>query len=350
MNRKTLYITIIISLMLCSCGRQEQIVDTYDDVTVSEDARENFDQENAIEQESQEDNEEELVLNIQDYYSTNIGDFSNLYYIDDSNVLWGCGKNQFGQLGQGTHDDNFHTKMVPIAENVIHVDYAWNYTIFLTADHKLYGMGCANTGAMLEYEEYSPNIYSNPALYIVDSPKLLMESVIYAKRGCGDIVCLLEDGSVWTWGLVWYEGFDEWYFIPKPEKILDEAVLITGGWYNHAALLPDGSVWTWGYNYAGNCGYDGDIVISTPVKVAEDAVMVWTETTEYNVDCLDISEVQEYRQSLENTIILKRDGTYWACGVGIGDEEKLLARYWEVNDCPMVCTSEFVQITDKNDI
>lgn len=308
------------------------------------------------EDQMEEDNAgEELVLNIQDYYSTNIGDYGNLYYIDEDNVLWGCGHNEYGQLGQGTHDYDYHTEMVKIAENVIHVDYAYDFTIFLTADHKLYGMGAANTGAMLEFEEYSRDTYVNPALYTVDSPKLLMENVVYARRGHGDVVCLLEDGSVWTWGLVWYEGFDwyegfGWYFVPKPEKILEDAVLITGGWYNHAALLRDGSVWTWGYNYAGSCGYDGDIVISTPVKVAEDAVMVWTGRTEYNVDCIDISEFDEYERKLENTIILKRDGTYWACGVGIGDEEKLLHRYWEVNDYSVVCSSEFIQIASEKDL
>lgn len=204
--------------------------------------------------------EKALALNIQDFYSTRIGDPSNLYYIDEDSVLWGCGGNEYGQLGQGTKDYDFHKDMVKIAENVIHVDYDQYFTIFLTADHKLYGMGCANTGAMLEYEEFTPEMYLNPTLYTVESPKLLMENVVYARRGHGDVVCLLEDGSVWTWGLVWHKGFDGWnndgwHFVPKPEKILDDAVLITGGWYNHAALLSDGSVWTWGYNYAGSCGY-----------------------------------------------------------------------------------------------
>ena len=352
MKRKFICVTIIVGLMLCSCGKQEQTGENDDGIIVSENMQESSEQMAAIEHGSQEvDNvDEELVLNIQDYYSTNIGDYGNLYYVDEANVLWGCGYNEYGQLGIGTQDQEYHAEMVKIAENVIHVDYAYDFTIFLTADHKLYGMGCANTGAMLAYDGFSMDMYSNPKLYTVDSPKFLMENVIYARRGHGDVVCLLEDGSVWTWGLVWYEGFDGWYFVPKPQKILDDAVLITGGWYNHAALLRDGSVWTWGYNYAGSCGYEGDIVISTPVKVAEDAVMVWTGRTEYNVDSVDISEFDEYQQFLENTIILKQDGTYWACGVGIGNEEKQLARYWEVNDYSVVCSSEFMQIASENDL
>lgn len=91
-------------------------------------------------------------------------------------------------------------------------------------------------------------------------------------------------------------------------------------------------------------------MISNPIKVAEDAVMVWTGTTEYNIDAVDIADLTEYDRPLENTIILKTDGTYWACGRGIGEEEKLLTRYWEVNDFPVVCTSEFVQIASEKDL
>lgn len=34
----------------------------------------------------------------EDYYITNVGDSGNLYTIDENNVLWGSGYNQYGQL------------------------------------------------------------------------------------------------------------------------------------------------------------------------------------------------------------------------------------------------------------
>lgn len=292
-----------------------------------------------------------LVIPIEDCYSTNLGDPGNLYHIDENKVLWGCGKNDYGQLGQGTKDYDFHEDMVKIADNVIHVDYSQQgFTIYLTEDGKLYGMGCAATGALQEYESISLEMRLNGHNFTVNSPKLLMENVVYAKCGHDDIVCLLEDGSVWTWGTVWWQMPKE-YFIAEPEKILENAVMITGGWFNHAALLSDGSVWTWGYNYAGSCGVKGEMVVSEPVKVAEDAVMVWTDRTEYNVDCTDISEFDGwYERGLENTIFLKNDGTYWACGVGIGEEEKLLSPYWEVYEYSVICSDEFMQVQSEKEL
>lgn len=289
----------------------------------------------------------QIDINIQDYYSTNIGDPSNLYHIDEEGVLWGCGYNGNGQLGQGIRDSDFHEGMTKIAENVIHVDYSQHgFAVFLTEDHKLYGMGNANSGALLEYADV--NIHSGND-YCVSNPKLLMENVVYARCGSYDVVCLLEDGSVWKLGTGMINGI-----ALEPEKILENAVFITGGFYNHAALLQDGSVWTWGYNFAGNCGVSPEetIFVRNPVKVAENVVMVWTDTAEYNVNQTDISEFGgHYRNGRENTIILKNNGTYWACGIGLGEMMLVHGSGIEsMEDTYIICTSEFIQIENENDL
>ena len=41
--------------------------------------------------------------------------------------------------------------------------------------------------------------------------------------------------------------------------------------------------------------------------------------------------------------MLKEDGTYRACGMGLGTE-KTLKYYWGLYDYSAVCTSEFVQV------
>ena len=274
---------------------------------------------------------EDLVLNIQDCYTTNIGDPSNLYYIDENKVLWGCGRNNYGQLGQGTQDYDFHEDMVKIAENVIHVDYSQTgFTIYLTEDHRLYGIGNAGCGALQQYEQFDWLKMMNGENYTVTTPKLLMENVIYARCGNSDVACMDEDNNVWIWGTIGYDTYNsnfpkhgDSYFEYEPVKVLENAVMITGGFYNHAALLADGSVWTWGYNYAGECGVSRKtkFIVEEPTRVAEDAVMVWTGNTQYNIDCQDISEFGGvYEGQLENTIILKRDGSYWACGANVGNE------------------------------
>ncbi|MCM1102571.1 MAG: hypothetical protein NC409_00575 [Clostridium sp.] len=297
----------------------------------------------------------EVSVDITEHYITRKGDPSELYYIDENHVLWGCGRNEYGQLGQGTQDNDFHEDMVKIAENVVHVDFSQRgFVIFITEDHRLYGMGNAAGGALQQYTESDWSKYLNGERCYVSEPYLLAVNVAYACCGRDDIVCLKEDGTVWTWGTV-YQG----YFIARPQKIFESAVLVTGGWHHHAALLPNGTVWTWGYNEEGNCGVADLGLVGEPTMVAEDVVMVWTDIavdgyleldaenramawmgklkyTEYD----SIAEYDGgYPQFLNNTVIQKADGSYWVCGEYVGSEEK--AAHGREGDYPVICTHEF---------
>lgn len=289
-----------------------------------------------------------VSIDIKEHYITNTGDPANLYYIDENKVLWGCGRNNAGQLGQGTKDYEFHDEMVKIAENVVHVDYSQkDFVIYLTEDNKLYGIGNAGSGALQQYDTFDWQKYISPNYenYYVSEPYLLMENVIYARCGQDDVACLTVDGEVWIWGTICRSGgykSSDVCFIDKPLKVLENAILVTGGWFNHAALLEDGTVWTWGYNFTGNCGVKDIPIVTEPTKVAEDVVMVWTGATNYNVNCYNIAEFEgEYPRYLQNTIIKKADGSYWICGENVGTEEKTIPYYFEALDFSTVCTHEF---------
>lgn len=307
-----------------------------------------------------EDEPLKLDINIEDFYLKKTGDPSNFYYIDEENVLWGSGRNEYGQLGQGTQDYDFYEEAVKIAENVVHVTFSQKgFVIYLTDDNKLYGVGNAGCGALQQYEEFDWNKYVNEENYCIATPVLLMEDVVYACCGRDDVVCMKKDGTVWTWGTVYVQGnyfSNNAYYIQKPKEILKNAVLVTGGWFNHAALLQDGTVWTWGYNSAGNCGVANSSVVKEPTMVAENVVMVWTELaanpnspsggtigagkTQYNVDYDSITEFNGvYPYFLNNTVIKKADGTYWICGENVGTEEKVV--YGAEADYTVICTHEF---------
>ena len=254
--------------------------------------------------------------------------------------------------------------MAQIAENVIDVDYSQKrFVIFLTEDHKLYGVGNAGCGALQQYEAFDWDIYANAKNYYVTEPCLLMENVKYARCGRDDIVCLTEDGAVWIWGTIYCAGgyrSENVYFVEKPKKILENAVLVTGGWFHHAALLQDGTVWTWGNNNAGNCGVADLEVIGEPMMVAEDVVMVWTDLAvngfpqwdegdvakawtgdlKYNTEYDNIAEFGDvYPRHLNNTVIRKADGSYWVCGENVGTEKKVV--HGAEGDYPAICTYEF---------
>lgn len=285
-----------------------------------------------------------VSIDITGHYITNTGDPSNLFYIDSQGTLWGSGDNRHGQLGLGTPDKEFHTEPVRIAEDVVHVDYSLkDFVIYLTSDHKLYGLGNTETGALLQVLPYSYVVYNDHDRHMVCEPVLLLEDVIYARCGGDDVVAIREDRTAWAWGVLCHADENSFYY-EEPTQILENVQLVTGGHFNHAALLGDGTVWTWGVNYAGNCGVDDVDGVCTPRQVAEDAVMVWTDNRSVNIGCTDITKLRNRdRNELENTIIKKADGTYWVCGTNAGNVEWPIPRYHEVNDIRLVCSFEFIQ-------
>ena len=282
---------------------------------------------------------------IEDYYMKSCGDQFNLYTIDEDGVLWGSGHNEYAQIGLGYADEEFHEKKSKIAEHVVHVDYSQkDFVVYLTEEGKLYGLGNDSTYVLLQHTEMPVEDLAYPTKRYVTSPALLLEDVSYARCGRDDVVALKKDGTVWTWGMIWnYQSTG--YCITMPQQILTDVKMITGGWFNHAALKEDGTLWTWGYNFSGNCGTDKATMIETPVQVAEDVQRVWTGLLNYSAKEDDITDMEEFGNDyVDNTIIEKTDGTFYACGMGVGDKSVVLPQYYEVSELDTVCSSEFLPL------
>lgn len=282
---------------------------------------------------------------IEDYYMKSCGDQFNLYTIDEDGVLWGSGHNEYAQIGLGYADEEFHEKKSKIAEHVVHVDYSQkDFVVYLTEEGKLYGLGNDSTYMLLQHTEMPVEDLAYPTKRYVTSPALLLEDVSYARCGRDDVVALKKDGTVWTWGMIWnYQSTG--YCITMPQQILTDVKMITGGWFNHAALKEDGTLWTWGYNFSGNCGTDKATMIETPVQVAEDVQCVWTGLLNYSAKEDDITDMEEFGNDyVDNTIIEKTDGTFYACGMGVGDKSVVLPQYYEVSQLDTVCSSEFLPL------
>lgn len=282
---------------------------------------------------------------IEDYYMKSCGDQFNLYTIDEDGVLWGSGHNEYAQIGLGYADEEFHEEKSKIAEHVVHVDYSQkDFVVYLTEEGKLYGLGNDSTYMLLQHTEMPVEDLAYTTKRYVTSPALLLEDVSYARCGRDDVVALKKDGTVWTWGMIWnYQSTG--YCITMPQQILTDVKMITGGWFNHAALKEDGTLWTWGYNFSGNCGTDKATMIETPVQVAEDVQRVWTGLLNYSAKEDDITDMEEFGNDyVDNTIIEKTDGTFYACGMGVGDKSVVLPQYYEVSELDTVCSSEFLPL------
>ncbi len=196
---------------------------------------------------------------IENYYITNLSLVGSYFFIDEKGTLWGCGDNSCGQLGIGRKTTYLDTpdgstsieEPQKIAENVVHVDasnFSGSFTIFLTEDGKLYGMGANMNGLMGMDVPEEVNYLWNPDNTTADLPVLLMEDVRYARCGMGSIVALKEDGSVWCWGGIYTTSSitgnqTQGCVYTKPHVMMVDAVYVTSGFFTMAAIKEDGSFW-----------------------------------------------------------------------------------------------------------
>ena len=288
-------------------------------------------------------------FDIEDYYITNKVIVDNRYYIDDDHVLWGYGRNVYGQLGIGKADelDIIYTEPIKIAENVVSVDCSVNgyFCIYLTADRQLYGIGSNMLGLLgQEYTEaYTVEEYDK-----VTTPVLLMENVSYARAGREAIIALDRAGSVWWWGqysstystridnqhlqLKWQSVEDESnptkMLYNHPTKILENCIYATTGDWSGAAIGQNGELYTWGFNIFGECGTEvtEDDYLRTPTKVLDHVRMVWPEKISFDSIEEDLPEIGRYDTTYHfNMFVQMQDGTMMAAGQNLGNKEKTIA-------------------------
>ena len=286
---------------------------------------------------------------IEDYYIKNKVILDNRFFIDEDQVLWGYGRNKYGQLGIGKADglDAVYAEPIKIAENVVSVDCSVNgyFCIYLTADGELYGMGSNMLGLLRqEYTEaYTVEEYNK-----VITPVLLMENVSYARAGREAIVALDKAGSVWWWGqysstystriddqhlqLKWQSVEDELnptkMLYNHPTKILENCIYATTGDWSGAAIGQNGELYTWGFNIFGECGTEvtGDDYLRTPTKVLDNVRMVWPEKISFGSIEEELPEIGRYDTTYYfNMFALLQDGTMMAAGENLGDKEKTIA-------------------------
>ena len=240
-------------------------------------------------------------LRIEEQYITDRATAWNHYYIDADGVLWGSGYNQNGQLGNGSYETDLDLEKfdaVRIADHVISVDADLNnnFSIYLTEDGKLYGMGLNMAGLLLGKDSVK-QVYSDDDNDRVCTPVLLMENVRYARAGREAIIALQEDGSVYWWGQMrtttstYGNDYGAYWTVEEnpdnpvkmmylePHKVLDHCVYVDISTWNGAAVTETGDLYLWGLNIFGQCGVSKSEnvhdFVREPQKALENVSMVW---------------------------------------------------------------------------
>ncbi|WP_051183257.1 PKD domain-containing protein [Desulfocurvibacter africanus] len=204
------------------------------------------------------------------------GSFSMALAEDGS--IWNWGKNNSGQLGDGTVFERLRprkiiqskpgepalpTRFKAIAAGAIHC-------LALAEDGKLWGWGDNAHGQL---GEYSPAIIYQPIYTHVPGP------IAAVAAGSAHSLALLENGTLRAWGNN-YEGqlgdgteIDRVYSVQVTESQPGQPALparftaVTAGASSSMALAEDGTLWAWGDNSSGELGDGGTADRTRPVRV-----------------------------------------------------------------------------------
>lgn len=309
-------IVTVLAFVRPTIAQETEQVRIEEDTVISTDfEKEVVEKEYEIIVENKKDLERGINLHYSNCYITDMKRGSNHYWIDEDGVLWGEGTSEYGQLGIIKKDVSVVGEPVIIAENVIHVDFSGEYfVIYLTKDHELYGLGASPAGILTPFGDWNFDVID---LEVITKPVLLMKDVVYARAGETSIIALLENGDVYVLGNNDHIMIGNTKYI-APQKVMEKAKYVTTYFHTYAVIDENNDLWAWGHNELGQCGigvYSANV--ASPQKIMEDVECVWMG----NIGFHSADDVKKY----DNLVVLKKDGSFLACGEGIG-ESRLVNR------------------------
>ena len=274
---------------------------------------------------TQEDQDEPVEV-LDDVISVSCGR-NHTMAIKSDGSLWGWGENLYGQIGTGDNTDAYMSP-VKIMDDVVSVVSGDMLTMAIKSDNTMWAWG--NNG----FGEFGDGQESQSF-----SPAEIMPNVGLVSVGYGYNMALKTDGTLWTWKSKCGQGEG---YNNIPIKIMSNVISISAGSFNNMAIKSDGSLWAWGFNWQGNLGdgttNDSDI----PIKILSNIISVTTSgghglaiksddslwswgfnesgelgdgTTDDNPTPSKIMEsVAAVNTWQQNSIALKNDGTVWVWG------------------------------------
>ncbi|MBI5308621.1 MAG: hypothetical protein HZB37_09900 [Planctomycetes bacterium] len=213
------------------------------------------------------------------------------YFLNSDSTVWGCGKNNLGQLGDGTKVDRNKPVQVSNLENITTLAVGWYSDLALESDGTVWVWGRSSYGYLK---------YGNAKITTTPKKAKSLKDVIALSSGKFYCLALKSDGTVWGWGRNRYGQLGDTVtgYTQTPVKIkgIDNVTAIIAGREYCMALLSDGTVWTWGRNTYGQLGDGTTRNRNKPVQVK------------------DLSDIIAISGGAEHSLAVKSDGTVWAWG------------------------------------
>lgn len=202
-------------------------------------------------------------------------------FIQDDGSLWAWGKNENGQLGDGSYIDR--SSPVQIGTGYIALAAGWRHTLALKADGSLWAWGANDLGQLGDGTTIDRT-----------SPVQIGVGYIALAAGSTHSLALKANGSLWAWGNNNYGQLGDGTTTKRssPVQIGTGYTAVSAGDYRSLALKPDGSLWAWG---------------------AEGRINMWINlysVSPKQIGAGYIAAVVGY----EHSLALKTDGSLWTWG------------------------------------
>ena len=228
-----------------------------------------------------------------------VGGSNTTYALKSDGTVWVWGDNTYGQFGNGTMVDTYHTAQNPIQVNnltgvtCLTVMNSGATVFVLKSDGTVWGWGWNQDGNLVNGNT------TNQATPVQING---LSNVTTISAGDSSCMALESDGTVWNWGFNLYGelGIGVYTYPPvpvPPVKVsgLKNVTTILAGSCCEYAIESDGTLWAWGYVNQGTVGYP-DYAIPTLVA--------------------GLTNITDVASGQNITYALQSDGTVWAWGWG----------------------------------
>ena len=220
---------------------------------------------------------------------------STLFLTSDG-TLWGLGKNNFGQLGDGTVTPR--TAPVIIASGVTQLSCGDKHSAFIKSDGTLWTMGYNGFGQL------GDGTTTNRSTPVQAASSV---SLVSASGGedFGYTLFIKTDGTLWGMGYNGNGNLGDGTITqrPNPVQITTGVAQCAAGHYHSLFVKTNGTLWAMGNNQTGQLGDGTTTQRNSPVQVAT-GVSVAAAGGHTNVS----------GNQVFHSLFVKTDGSLWAMG------------------------------------
>ena len=204
----------------------------------------------------------------------------NTFAIKKDGTLWGCGRNDLGQVGDGTTINRNIFVQIGTATNWSEISVGKYFTVGIKTDGTIWAWG----------DNYSGQLGDGTNIGKI-FPTKIGNATNWQFIACGPehVVAQKTDGTVWAWGNGQNGALginsETNFNIPNLVNITS-LQSIACGYYHSVAIKNDNKLWAWGNNVSSQFGNGSNVKSLIPIEVSCPAFMgiPEPETTDMSIN------------------------------------------------------------------